>query len=246
MKKRLGIFLFYDKDGRADRYIKYLLDSIRPSLDHLIIIVNGYADDDAKAMLSGSGDELVIRENKGLDIAAWKQGITEVCGKEKLEEYDTLVLFNDSFFGPFYPFEEIFSDMDKKAPDFWGLSVHGSVSGSGLCPYGYRPRYIQTYFLVFEKKLLHSDDFYSFWEKQPLYTDYNEAAEKFVAVLTQQFADLGYKWEVLSDTSEYESSNRALNFDNHSYNLYAMISDRDKAQILLYSPGGVSEIFGRA
>ena len=225
MKKRLGIFLFFDKDGRADRYIRYLLESIRPSLDHLITIINGSADGAASAMLSELSDEVIKRENVGLDIAAWKTGITEVCGREKLNGYDTLVLFNDSFFGPFYPFEDIFSEMDNRELDLWGLSVHGAVDGSGLCPYGYRPRYIQTYFLVFEKKLLHSMDFYSFWEKQPLYTNYNEAAEKFVAVLTQQFADLGYKWGVLCDTAEYESGNRARNFDNHSFNLYAMIAD---------------------
>ena len=40
-EKRLGIFLFYDKDGVADRYIEYMLKDIRPCLDRLIVIANG-------------------------------------------------------------------------------------------------------------------------------------------------------------------------------------------------------------
>ena len=36
-EKRLGIFLFYDKDGVADRYIEYMLKDIRPCLDRLSI-----------------------------------------------------------------------------------------------------------------------------------------------------------------------------------------------------------------
>lgn len=226
MKKRLGIFLFFDKDGIADRYIEYMLKDIKTCLEHLMIIVNGEADEKAMEMFNSIADEVIVRENIGFDIAAWKQGIVEECGKDGLLKYDSLVLFNDSFFGPLYPFKDVFEEMDKRGDDYWGLSAHGTVNGSGLCPYGYRPRYIQTYFMVFEKRLLHSDDFWSFWLKQPEYKNYNELAEKFVAVLTQQFFDLGYKWSVLSDTSDLESEDRRKNFDHHSFNIYDLIANR--------------------
>ena len=64
-EKRLGIFLFYDKDGVADRYIEYMLKDIRPCLDRLIVIANGKADENAVKMFESIADKVVIRENKG-------------------------------------------------------------------------------------------------------------------------------------------------------------------------------------
>ena len=224
-KKRLGIFLFFDKDGIADRYIEYMLRDIRGCLDRLIVIANGNIDSRSHDMLSSVADEVIVRENKGFDIGAWQEGIVSVCGSEKLKEYDSLTLFNDSFFGPFIPFSEIYNEMEDRGDDFWGLSVHGEANGTGLCPYGYRPRYIQTYFMVFEQRLLHSGDFFSFWEKLPLFKSYNELAEKFVAVMTMHFSDLGYSWSVYCDTADLESD-RSRNFDQHSFNIYELIANR--------------------
>ncbi len=223
--KRLGIFLFYDKHGIAGEYIEYMLKDIRPCLDKLIAIVNGKICGDSLKMIESIADETVIRDNIGFDIGAWQYGIVNLCGKDGLAEYDSLVLFNDSFFGPFYPFAEIFEKMDKERCDFWGLSIHGEVNGNGTCPYGYRPRYIQTYFMVFEKRLLHSLDFFSFWEKQPLYSSYSELAEKFVAVMTKQFSDMGYKYGAYCDTADLEGE-RSKNFDQHTYNIYELIANR--------------------
>ncbi len=247
-EKRLGIFLFYDKDGIADRYIGYMLKCIRPCLSRLIVVANGKADKKASAMFEKIADKVIIRENKGFDIGAWQEGIVTL-GIEELKKYDSLTLFNDSFFGPFYPFSEIYSEMESRHTDFWGLSVHGEANGTGLCPYGYRPRYIQTYFTVFEKELLHSGDFFSFWEKLPLFKSYNELAEKYVAVMTMHFSDLGYKWDVLCDTSDLEGE-RSKNFDQHTYNIYELIANRrfpvikrrsfhtPKKEYLRYTNGG--------
>ena len=251
-EKRLGIFLFYDKDGVADRYIEYMLKDIRPCLDRLIVIANGKADENAVKMFESIADKVIIRENKGFDIGAWQHGITEICGREELAKYDSLTLFNDSFFGPFYPFADIYKEMESRSKDYWGLSVHGEANGSGLCPSGYRPRYIQTYFMVFEKDLLHSEDFFSFWEKLPEFKSYNELAEKFVAVMTMHFSDLGYEWDVLCDTSDLEGE-RSRNFDQHTFNIYELVANRrfpiikrrsfhtDRAVYLQYSNG--SELF---
>ena len=74
-------------------------------------------------MFESIADKVVIRENKGFDIGAWQQGITEICGREELAKYDSLTLFNDSFFGPFYPFADIYKEMESRSKDYWGLSV---------------------------------------------------------------------------------------------------------------------------
>ena len=167
----------------------------------------------------------MARENKGFDVCGWQYALMRVCTPEALKQFDSLVLFNDSFFGPFYPFEEIFQKMEGRGVDFWGMSVHGEADGNGSCPYGYRPAYIQTYFMVFEQRLLHSRDFYSFWEKQPIYNTFADVSEKFCAVMTRQFSDLGYTWDVLSDTRFLDSEDRKYNYDHHTHDIFQMISE---------------------
>ena len=39
--KRLGIFVFYDAQGRVDRYVGYLLKEMTAFLERLIIVCNG-------------------------------------------------------------------------------------------------------------------------------------------------------------------------------------------------------------
>lgn len=225
-RKRLGVFLAYDADGILDDYVFFLLREIRPSLARLIIMVNGRLTDESLAKLREISDDIHLRPNQGFDVGAWREGILTHCGFGPLRHYDELVLFNDSFFGPFRPFSEIFDDMDRRNVDFWGLSVHGEATGTGLCPYGYRPRYLQTYFLVFGKRMLLDPVFQSFWETLPEFRHFEEVSERFSAVLTRYFADLGYSWAAFSDTSDLETR-RDQNFDHHTHNVYEMVAHRE-------------------
>lgn len=222
---RLGIFLFYDPEGIVDDYLVYLLRDMRRNLADLIVLANGKLTDEGRAKFREFTAEIHVRSNEGFDAGAWKEGLLTHCGFDRLRTYDELVLFNDSFFGPLYPFSEVFDEMNRRKVDFWGLSVHGEVKGLGLCPYGYRPRYLQTYFLVFGKRMLLAPTFREFWELQPSYRRFEELAEKFGAVLTKHFSDLGFLWSAYSDTADLEGTPEK-NFDHHTFNLYEMVAGR--------------------
>lgn len=225
-KRRLGIFLFYDAAGVVDDYVTFLLADLRRVLTELIVIANGVVQDEGRKRLSRFADAFVVRENRGFDAGAWKEGIVAVCGEEKLRTFDEVVLANDSFFGPFIPFQTIFERMEERKLDFWGLSVHGEAPGE-RSPYGYRPRYLQTYFLVFGKKMIRSGDFFRYWRRFPELTDPSELSDRFCAVLTRYFEDLGYCWGAFSDTTDLESPDRRKNFDPHSFALYELLSKRN-------------------
>lgn len=224
-KKRLGLFVFHDPDGIVDDYVVHLLRDLRRNLADLIVVANGKLSDEGRRKLEACTPEIHVRPNEGFDAGAWKEGLLVHCGFDRLRRYDELVLCNDSFFGPFYPFADVFREMDRRGDDFWGLSVHGEVHGSGLSPYGYRPRYLQTYFLVFGPRLLAAPAFREFWEAQPDGRRFEELAETFSALLTRHFADLGYSWSTYSDTSDLEAG-RDRNFDHHTFNLYEMVANR--------------------
>ncbi len=223
--KRIGIFLTYDADGIVDDYVVHLLRDMRPNLDSLIILANGKLTDASFDKLRPFTSEIHVRPNEGFDSGAWQEGLLVHCGFPRLREHDELVLFNDSYFGPLYPFADVFANMASRPVDFWGLTVHGPVKSSGLCPYGDRPRYLQTYFLVFRQRILHSPAFQTFWEEQPVYRHFYELADRFGGTLTRHFADLGFSWAAYSDTTDLEDP-AAPNFAHHSYNFEEMIVRR--------------------
>ncbi len=225
-RKRLGLFLFFDRDGIVDDYVLFLLKELRSVLTELIVIVNGSVNEAGYQALDAVADSVVIRENEGFDAGAWREGILTIAGKDKIRTFDELILTNDSYFGPFIPFSTVFERMERQKVDFWGLSVHGEVEGA-RCPYGYRPRYLQTYFLVFRKNVLQGEAFFQYWQDQPRFTKFNELSEQFSAVLTQTFADAGYSWGVFSDTADLESPDRSKNFDQHSFALFELMATRD-------------------
>lgn len=223
---RLGVFLFYDESGIVDKYIEFLLDDITPLFERFVIVCNGKLSPDGRDILENYTKEIYVRENVGFDFSAWRDTLINYIGFNRVKEYDQLVLFNDSFFGPFYSFSKIFSGMDSRNLDFWGLSVHGEVDTvKKMCPYGYRPRYIQTYFLVMNKRMLNDDSFFNYWNRLPVYSKFLEVSEKISAVFTKYFEDLGFKWGVYTDTSDLET-NRDTNICHHAFNTYEMIANR--------------------
>ena len=216
--------MFYDPEGIVFDYVTYLLNDISKILDRLIIVCNGFIGKEGIKKLSKYSKEIINRENTGFDAAAWKEAIVNHLGKEELKDYDELALFNDSFFGPFVSFKNIFKEMESGNADFWGLSSHGAVGDKEGNVY--RPRYIQLYFLTVNSRMLHSDEFFDYWQKMPLFKSFEELGEKHQFIFTKHFEDLGYSWSVYSDTSDLEDEDFSRNLSHHMFNTYEMVSKR--------------------
>ena len=227
MMKRIGIFLLYDTKGRVYEYVEYLLQQIRPCLEELVIVSNGFLLEESREALHKYTPKILERPNVGFDAAGWREGMLEYCGMDYIRDFDELVLFNDSFFGPFYPFQKIFDEMDARDIDFWGISSHGAAPSAGhKCPYGDRPRYIQTYFMCFRNTVLQADSFETYWRELPCYKTFSDLVEKHACAVTQHFADLGFRWDVLCDTRELESEEIRKNYSHHMFDSYFMVSEK--------------------
>lgn len=225
--KRLGIFLVYDAHGIMDQYIDYLLQDIMQVLDDVYVVCNGFLKPSARNLLEKYAAKIIVRENLGFDFGAWKDAMLYHIGFNVIRQYDELVLFNDSFFGSFEGFKKVFLEMEEKQLDFWGLTVHGEVDTvKDLNPYGYRPRYIQTYFVAFQKRIINDYSFYNYWKDMPYFKTFLEAGEKGSAVLTKYFEDQGFTWGVYSDTTEYETT-REKNVCNHAFNTLDIIKNKN-------------------
>lgn len=203
--KRLGIFFFYDKDGIVDNYVPYLLDGLVPSLNRLVIVCNGKLSAEGREVFQKYTSELIVRENTGLDVAAYKTAM-EYVGWEELRQYEEMVIFNHTIMGPVFPFQEMFDAMNDRDLDFWGITKYGKESFDpfGHSPYGYLPEHIQSHFMAFRKSLTCSYDFKRFWDKMPEIKSYNDSVGQFESLFTKKFEEKGFRWDVYVNTDEYK------------------------------------------
>lgn len=201
---RIGIFVFYDKEGIVDNYIIYLLHNIRYVLARLVVVVNEPIRKDELKKFNRIADAVYIRKNDGLDVAAWKFAMTQYIGWDNIGKFDEIVLFNGTVFGPFLPFKGIFAEMDKRDVDFWGMTCHYGISqwNKPCSSTKNMPTHIQTYFLVIRKKMHVSEVFHRYWEEMSVYQTYDEVVCKHEVMFTEFFHKHGYTWDVFVDTRD--------------------------------------------
>lgn len=193
--KRLAIFVFYDKDGIVDRYVLYYLKSLRDIVDRLVIISNGHLDCEQKNKLTNFSDKYYERENKGFDVDAYKEGLTNLVGWNCVQQYDEVILCNDTCYGPFISFSEICKEMEQRTVDFWGITKHGKTQGFS--------EHIQSYFMAFSKKVINDARFRQYWNTQPYYKSWNDAVFKHEVNFTQFLQNCGYTYDVFCDSSHF-------------------------------------------
>lgn len=225
-KKRLGIFVFFDKEGIVEDYVTYLLNDLLQNLDRLVIVYNGFVNNVGVETFNRFTTDVYQHENKGFDAAAYKFALNRI-GWDTLGEYHELVLCNDTFYGPFWPFRETFDEMDMKPElDFWGLTVHAKTESGGWqeSQYGCLPEHIQSFFLVAREKLLHSDSFKRFWDEIPEDTqDVHKTIEEFEVRFTYFFEKQGFKWEPAADTRVLDYRGNITPINQNVYNCAELI-----------------------
>lgn len=220
---RLAIYFFYDKDGVVDRYVPYFLNDLKKNCAEIFIICNGKLTSEGRDTLLKITPKLLVRENKGFDVWAYKTAL-EQYGWEKIEEYDEVVFVNFTLFGPLYPFAEAFNYMKEQNVDFWGMNLYHKVDSDpfGTICYGYIPDHIQSSFIVVRNSMLKSTEFHDYWDNRPMINSYADAVGKHEAIFTKHFADCGFKWKVYIDTEDLK--------DYHAYPLMyePLVLIRDK------------------
>ena len=205
---RLGVFVFYDKEGIADRYVFYLLKALHKSFTKLIIVVNGFINDESLSQMKSFSDDIFIRENKGYDAGAYKDVFAYYISAHELKAYDQIVLFNDSIFGPLCSMENMWTFFERNDMDFGGITKHPFFFDDGGNSF---PSHIQSYFLVVNNKMFTSRLFTDFWCDMSYPVTLYDAVSDFELKFTDYFEKAGFVGKTL--ISE-------LKYDGNPYGLY--------------------------
>lgn len=148
--EKLCLFANYDRLSIIHEYVIYHLKKIK-ELDFEIIMIITSKDLPEKEIdkVKNIVDKIIYRENVGYDFASWKEGL-EIVGE--YQSYKQILLTNDSIYGPIHDLKSVFEKMKKKNLDMWGMTD------------GFEHKYhLQSYFLVFNSRIIQSEFFKHFW-----------------------------------------------------------------------------------
>ena len=196
--KRLAIYCFYDDMGLAPRFISSFLGDLMSNVDELIVVANGKLDDVSRKMFESYASQIMVRENRGLDVAAYKEAMLSY-GWDTLAAYDEVICLNDTIMGPVYPFAEMFSEMDRRDVDFWGISAYaGEVTRFEIIP-----THVQSYWYAYRRTVISSPEFQAYWEHLPLWESYADVTRNHEMQFTKYLAGLGFTWDTYIDYRKY-------------------------------------------
>ena len=103
--------------------------------------------------------------------------------KNDLSHYDELVFCNDSCYGPVKPLADVWERMRGIKCDFWGL-IYGD---------SHHKEHLQSYFLVFKKRVFQSSAFDSFIKSIRKMDDKWDVIIEYEVGLTQHLQQQGFR-----------------------------------------------------
>ncbi len=200
--KRVAIYFFFDKDGIVSDYVYKFLSGVLSNVDRLVVVVNGKLTSEGRRGLERYTKDLIVRENVGLDVWAYKTAI-EYLGWDYLKNAYELLLINSTLYGPIYSFDKMFVEMDTREIDFWGITKHHQTDGFyHKTKYGYVPEHIQSSFIAIRNKMLNSIEYRALWDNMPMINSYTESVGIYEGVFTKDFEDKGYISDVYINTED--------------------------------------------
>ncbi len=161
--QRLIIVAHFDPDQIFDSVFLYFIKKLSSDLSASIMVVST-----CESLSKGQIDKiepyvdcLVVRRNYGRDFASWKVGI------QLAKKFNTLILTNDTLYGPFSSVKPFIDRIEKEiVPTVGGLTENREIT-----------YHLQSYFLVFNSQAIESFWFKNYWKKFRAYQDRQKTIE---------------------------------------------------------------------
>ena len=149
-RRNIAVFSHFDKHSLIDPYVVFYLKSLSSIADIIFVSTAEQLNDVEIEKVKVFCSKVIVKENYGYDFGAWKTGI-DVIGEE-LNNYDNLILCNDSVYGPFAPLKEFLVRMKSAKCDVYSMTDSYELL-----------KHNQSFFVAYNKKAFTSNVFRDFW-----------------------------------------------------------------------------------
>ncbi|WP_431285041.1 rhamnan synthesis F family protein [Humitalea sp. 24SJ18S-53] len=152
LSDKVCVFVHYDGGGVLRAHARRYLDALTAEGFCIVFVSNSPLCAESLAHLTGRCVRILLRDNRGYDFAAYRDGIFSLdMGADRPA---IVVLANDSVYGPVSPLSALFDGMDFAAADVWGVTD------------SWQTRYhLQSYLVAFGPTALANPRFAAFWRQ---------------------------------------------------------------------------------
>lgn len=205
--KKIGILALKVELTRLENYGRYFCEKMSEELDSFMIICSEKSSNIVKENLQKYGKvELLDFDGKSYISEIFKDILMKLLEQNELKEYEELVLMSDTLYGPIYPVNVMFQEMDRRNTLLWGIFKH-----SGMMEFNRTtPQFLDEQFVVIKKELFLSAAFKNF-----LF-----ANENIGSYMEKQ----GYSWETYVNYSCFGVENFE-NYYAHNVYEYSLLKD---------------------
>jgi len=176
--RRVAVFVHYDRQGIVHDFVQHYLRQLH-DLGYAIVFTSNAPRLAQIEPLQELCALVIRRDNVGYDFGAYKEGIAAI---PELGAVDTLLLANDSVYGPLHHLAGVLERMDPQDADVWGASDSWEFSF-----------HLQSYFLVFHRAALASPAFTAFWRKLRYVQSKTWIVRKYEVGLTRSLRRAGLR-----------------------------------------------------
>lgn len=150
--RNVAIFVHFEKKGVVHPYVIAHLEGLEKAGYTIVFVTNSPKFPEAqKAKVLPHCALVLHRSNRGYDFGSYRDAILHLG---PLDELDSLIVCNDSVYGPIQDLRTVLERCDPKKADIWGLTDSWD-----------KRFHLQSYFLLFHKTALANPDFQKRWRK---------------------------------------------------------------------------------
>ncbi len=183
VKRRAAVFAFYNKEGIIHSYVLRYIKALRQVTDFIVFCADNELGDSDLDELRPYVNHFIVGRHNEYDFGSYKRGLEYLQNSGQQNNLDSIVLCNDSCYGPITDFQTIFSSMESRNLDFWGITRNVQYE-----------EHLQSYFLVFTKGVFCDHSFANFFAQVTKHDSVDEVIKNYEVTLTKRLERRGYKW----------------------------------------------------
>lgn len=177
--RTLAVFAQFDPEGIVPAHTLRYLAALAEATSRLVVVSSSPdLSEDGRAALAAHG-EVIVRKNQGYDFGSWSTGLRYVGD---WDDYDRVVLCNDSVVGPFAPLTEVLGSRAPSKADFWGIATSREIEP-----------HVQSWFMVYERNALASGEPQRFWAEFEPISDRYRVIRAYEVGASRRFRDAGLR-----------------------------------------------------
>jgi glycosyltransferase involved in cell wall biosynthesis len=201
-KKNVCVFAGFSSSNKIEDYVVHYLKKLKEITTYIVYVSDNYLEEAAVKRIDQIVDKVIASPHGEYDFGSYKRGLDHLIEKKIHGDYQ-LILCNDSCYGPVSGFKEIFDKMSARGDDFWGFTANDEIK-----------THIQSFFMVFNKKVVSSDKFRSFFYSVKKEEGVEQVIRNYEATLTEILANSGFSWSTFIDRGSLKLPSDATKISN--------------------------------